>query len=461
MESISTPAPLKGTINSYFKSSPAFLSASSFNSPAPTAIAAFNAVKPHISLKKQTQAIPKLPNSKALNLIKKTLPINEPSVEVIKLADSAPICDNENHNRPEGVLQFNVSPVENYIPSDSAKDNCKNNDTQNSVLPMKAEDLSVDTTVPSTSGDKKRPAARQKVASAKATNSIAKSQQKYIVSDVLDYDLEKKSFLVSWSGFPASSNTWQIESEMPSGFAEKMEKLKRDKSPSDTIAVCRVEVASITNAPVSSSIMPSSSPKRLIDLSGPHEVYSADQENVCVDSPNENILEMMNFLDSLPKTTLDECPIAMAKDVYCVKNKKWYKAKIIAHIRGLEGGVDKVKVHFQKWNSKFDESIEVDSGRIQPIGLFTDQKEDAVATALQSDVVNAIVDLSDNKMDNVSSVHQTTSSTVSQLVSIKKTASVKPITPPVILPPEVIRRISQLQEQSTILAEELKEIETM
>ena len=107
------------------------------------------------------------------------------------------------------------------------------------------------------------------------------------------------------------------------------------------------------------------------------EDFDAIHESCGEDLRKGTVSEMSYLLDSLPKTTLEECPIGIAKDIYCVRNKQWYKAKIIKHIQGAGGAVDKVRVHFQKWNSKFDETIEVDSGRIQRIGVFTGRRDDS------------------------------------------------------------------------------------
>lgn len=101
------------------------------------------------------------------------------------------------------------------------------------------------------------------------------------------------------------------------------------------------------------------------------EDYDPTKED-CEEAEQYKVLDLADFLDSLPKTTIEECPVQSLKDIYCVCNKKWFKGKILNHIVAREAGKsDAVKIHFQGWKDKYDEIIEVDSGRIQPVGTFS------------------------------------------------------------------------------------------
>ena len=57
------------------------------------------------------------------------------------------------------------------------------------------------------------------------TEEIKKNKRKYEIEDVHEYDPDK-GFLVSWKGYPVSSNSWQAEPDMPSAFSDRMAELK-------------------------------------------------------------------------------------------------------------------------------------------------------------------------------------------------------------------------------------------
>ncbi len=107
----------------------------------------------------------------------------------------------------------------------------------------------------------------------------------------------------------------------------------------------------------------------------------------CYDAQNEStdmihsdpILEALDFLDGLVKPSLDDCPLGSQKDVFCIRNLRWYKGKIIRQLPHSEpNGEDKVCIHFQGWTDKFNEEIELNSGRIQPFGVYTSKSSKAV-----------------------------------------------------------------------------------
>lgn len=102
------------------------------------------------------------------------------------------------------------------------------------------------------------------------------------------------------------------------------------------------------------------------------EDYNSEHED-CDDAENYKDFDVNEYLASLPKGSLDSCPVDSVKDVYCVRNKVWFKGKILKHLNSSETGrtSDSVLIHFQGWHSKYDESIDVDSGRIQPLGIFS------------------------------------------------------------------------------------------
>ena len=70
--------------------------------------------------------------------------------------------------------------------------------------------------------------------------------------------------------------------------------------------------------------------------------------------------------------SLDDCPVGSEKDVFCVLNRTWYKAKVLRHIQASQPNQqDSVRVHFLGWRSKFDETVPVFSGRIQEANKFS------------------------------------------------------------------------------------------
>lgn len=79
------------------------------------------------------------------------------------------------------------------------------------------------------------------------------------------------------------------------------------------------------------------------------------------------------YLASLPVVqSLDECPVGSDKDVFCVLNRTWYKAKVLQHIQASQPSQqDSVRVHFLGWRSKFDETVPIFSGRIQDANKFS------------------------------------------------------------------------------------------
>ena len=117
------------------------------------------------------------------------------------------------------------------------------------------------------------------------------------------------------------------------------------------------------------------------------EDYDPTKED-CEEAEQYKDLDLADFLDSLPKTTFEECPVQSLKDVYCVCNKKWFKGKILSHIVATEvGKSDSVKIHFQGWKDRYDEIIEIDSGRIQPLGTFSNAPK--VAKAKEGSITNS------------------------------------------------------------------------
>jgi hypothetical protein len=106
------------------------------------------------------------------------------------------------------------------------------------------------------------------------------------------------------------------------------------------------------------------------------DVYDSQTEECGdVDGTNRD-LDALHALDALPITTLGECPVGCMRDVFCVRNRVWYKAKILSHIPAQSPEeVDKVRIHFNGWSDKFNEDVEVDSSRIQPLGAFSSRKK--------------------------------------------------------------------------------------
>lgn len=102
------------------------------------------------------------------------------------------------------------------------------------------------------------------------------------------------------------------------------------------------------------------------------EDYDSANED-CDESEKYKSFDLDDYLASLPTTTLEACPVGSVKDIYCIRNKVWFKGKILKHLESSETGkpADAVRVHFQGWRDKFDEDINVDSGRIQDIGIFS------------------------------------------------------------------------------------------
>lgn len=86
--------------------------------------------------------------------------------------------------------------------------------------------------------------------------------------------------------------------------------------------------------------------------------------------------DIWRYLEQQPDTSIQDCPVGATKDVFCIVNKVWYKAKIIGHLPlDKEAGAEPmVRVHFLGWQSKFDENISVYAGRIQPVGTYSDEK---------------------------------------------------------------------------------------
>lgn len=71
----------------------------------------------------------------------------------------------------------------------------------------------------------------------KSVHKSARAIRKFEISRVIDFDPEK-GFLVSWKGYSSESNSWQKESDMPSAFADDMERLRRAFSSAEL----RVEI---------------------------------------------------------------------------------------------------------------------------------------------------------------------------------------------------------------------------
>jgi hypothetical protein len=95
----------------------------------------------------------------------------------------------------------------------------------------------------------------------------------------------------------------------------------------------------------------------------------------CLEPESFKELRVEDYLYSLPVTTFLDTPVGTMKDVYCVRNKQWFKGKILKHMKATQSQPDSVRVHFQGWRDKFDETVELDSGRIQPLNNFSNEKK--------------------------------------------------------------------------------------
>ena len=88
-----------------------------------------------------------------------------------------------------------------------------------------------------------------------------------------------------------------------------------------------------------------------------------------VSNRNSNINETTNnniVGNNIEITQLDRSSLKIGDliDGYCPKTFQWYEAKIIDIQQDIENGIDNVKVHFQGWNSKYDEWLERQSLRM-------------------------------------------------------------------------------------------------
>jgi hypothetical protein len=112
--------------------------------------------------------------------------------------------------------------------------------------------------------------------------------------------------------------------------------------------------------------------------------YDPELEDSGATEPSQ-IDDVWTYLEHQPKTTIEDCPVGSMKDVFCLINKVWYKARITAHrpVNANNGPDPMVRVHFLGWQSKFDENISIYSGRIQPLGTYSDHG--AAAMPLKSE----------------------------------------------------------------------------
>eukprot|EP00621_Florenciella_sp_RCC1693_P002680 CAMPEP_0182524328 /NCGR_PEP_ID=MMETSP1323-20130603/1711_1 /TAXON_ID=236787 /ORGANISM="Florenciella parvula, Strain RCC1693" /LENGTH=65 /DNA_ID=CAMNT_0024732869 /DNA_START=45 /DNA_END=239 /DNA_ORIENTATION=+ len=64
---------------------------------------------------------------------------------------------------------------------------------------------------------------------------------------------------------------------------------------------------------------------------------------------------MSEYVDSTKGDVITEWKVGMQLDGWCLANKRWYEAKVIAIKE------DSIKIHFKGWNPKADEWIAKDS----------------------------------------------------------------------------------------------------
>lgn len=74
------------------------------------------------------------------------------------------------------------------------------------------------------------------------------------------------------------------------------------------------------------------------------------------------------------KQTLNDFPVGSIQDVFCTRNRAWYRAKILHHVPAIsldEIDIDLVKVHYIGWSKTYDEVLDIGTGVVQRLGLFT------------------------------------------------------------------------------------------
>lgn len=82
----------------------------------------------------------------------------------------------------------------------------------------------------------------------------------------------------------------------------------------------------------------------------------------------------------IPINDWDSLSVGDLVDGYCTRTFKWYEAKILEIKKNISpdnpnGIAMSFKIHFKKWNSKYDEWIPRDSPRLAQHGVTTDKKQ--------------------------------------------------------------------------------------
>jgi hypothetical protein len=108
-----------------------------------------------------------------------------------------------------------------------------------------------------------------------------------------------------------------------------------------------------------------------------------------IEATSDSTVANMNITES-PKLDWDALKIGDYVDGYCFKTYNWYEAKVIQ----VDKEKDRYKVHFQGWNSKYDEWVPKFSERLVPFKtsqLVAEQAEKVAAIMLPWYEHNSII----------------------------------------------------------------------
>ena len=110
-----------------------------------------------------------------------------------------------------------------------------------------------------------------------------------------------------------------------------------------------------------------------------------DQQSTTSNSTSNSITTLQTVssaqrLIPIPITDWDSLSIGDLVDAYCTRTLKWFEAKILEIDRTISsdnptGNSKSFKIHFKKWNSKYDEWIPRGSPRLNLHGAITDKKD--------------------------------------------------------------------------------------
>lgn len=111
--------------------------------------------------------------------------------------------------------------------------------------------------------------------------------------------------------------------------------------------------------------------------------HTGDQ---CGNENHPTTITPRNLYDGLPSITLNDIPVGSPVDVFCSRNKMWYKAKIVQHVPAIsldQIEIDMVRVHFIGWRKTTDIIVDIATGVVQRDGLFTTPPQTKLTKAIK------------------------------------------------------------------------------